>query len=204
MKVVRTLLASLAVLAAGLAVLAFATEGFRAFTSETARRVEVSENPRAIPPAAVQTAAGERTSFADLEGRWLLVDFIYTRCPSFCSIQGGEFARLQRRLAGPIAADKLALVSVSFDPRDRPEDLADYQRRFGDHGAGWIAARAVDDDGRQALMRAFGVTAVADEMGGFVHNAAINVVDPAGRLVAIFDWDDAAGAAGYLREQMSF
>lgn len=203
MKVVRTLLASLAVLAAGLAVLAFATEGFRAFTSETARRVEVSENPRAIPPAAVQTAAGERTSFADLEGRWLLVDFIYTRCPSFCSIQGGEFARLQRRLAGPIAADKLALVSVSFDPRDRPEDLADYQRRFGDHGAGWIAARAVDDDGRQTLMRAFGVTAVADEMGGFVHNAAINVVDPAGRLVAIFDWDDTQGALDYIEQRWS-
>lgn len=203
MKVVRTLLASLVVLAAGLAVLAFATEGFRAFTSETARRVEVSAHPRTLPPAALTTAAGNRTSFVSLRGRWLLVDFIYTRCQTYCSVQGGEFARLQRRLAGSIAADELALVSVSFDPRDTPEDLADYQRRFGDHGAGWIAARAVDDDGRKALMRSFGVTAVDDKMGGFVHNAAINVVDPAGRLVAIFDWDDAAGAAGYVRERMA-
>lgn len=203
MKVPRTLLASLVVLAAGLAVLAFATEGFRAFTSETARRIEVSEHPRPVPPVLLERANGQDTTFSDWRGRWLLVDFIYTRCQTYCSVQGGEFARLQRRLAEPIAADELALVSVSFDPRDTPEDLADYQRRFGDHGAGWIAARAIDDDGRKALMRSFGVTAVADEMGGFVHNAAINVVDPAGRLVAIFDWDDAAGAAGYVRERMA-
>jgi len=201
--VLRTLLASLVVLATGLAVLAFVTEGFRAFTSETARRIVVSEHPRAIPPVALQTAAGERTSFGKLRGRWLLVDFIYTRCETYCLAQGGEFAQLQRQLAGPIAADQLLLVSVSFDPRDRPEDLAHYQRRFGDQGAGWMAARAVDDDGRKALMRAFGVTAVPDEIGGYVHNAAINVVDPAGRLVAIRDWDDTRGAVDYVMQRLT-
>lgn len=201
MKVLRTLLASLVVLVVGIAVLAFATEGFRAFTSETARRIVVSEHPRVIPPVALQTAEGERTDFTRLRGRWLLVDFIYTRCETYCSVQGGEFARLQRRLAGPIAADQVLLVSVSFDPHDGPGELADYQRRFGDQGTGWMAARAVDDEGRKALMHAFGVTAVADEMGGFVHNAAINLVDPAGRLVAIRDWNDARGAADYIMQR---
>ncbi|HSH47504.1 MAG TPA: SCO family protein [Halomonas sp.] len=203
MRALRTPLASLAVLAVGLAVLAFATEGFRAFTSESARRIVVSEHPREVPSVALQTAAGERTSFSKLHGRWLLVDFIYTRCETYCLAQGGEFARLQRRLAEPIAAGQVLLVSVSFDPRDGPRELADYQRRFGDRGAGWMAARALDDDGRMALMRAFGVTAVADEMGGFVHNAAINLVDPAGRLVAIRDWDDARGAADYVMQRLA-
>ncbi|HSH49070.1 MAG TPA: hypothetical protein VK991_10840, partial [Halomonas sp.] len=77
------------------------------------------------------------------------------------------------------------------------------QRRFGDQGAGWMAARAVDDDGRKALMRAFGVIAVPDEIGGYVHNAAINVVDPAGRLVAIHNWDDTRGAVDYVMQRLT-
>jgi protein SCO1/2 len=114
--VLRTLLLSLAVLTAGVGVLADVTDGFRAYTSETARRISVLEHPPLIPPLWLQTAAGTRTSFGELRGRWLLVDFIYTNCTTYCSVQGGEFARLQRKLAEPIAAGKVALLSISFDP----------------------------------------------------------------------------------------
>lgn len=204
MAVLRTLLLSLVLLAAGSAVLAGATDGFRAFTTETARRISVREQPPVLPPLPLQTAAGGRTSFADLRGRWLLVEFIYTRCLTYCSAQGGEFARLQRWLAGPIAADQVALLSVSFDPaRDDPAALAGYQRRHGDKGVGWIAARPVARADLAALMNVFGVVAVPDGLGGFVHNAAIAVVDPGGRLVEILDWDDTQGAARYLMQRVT-
>lgn len=199
MTVLRTLLASLFLLVTGLGVLAAATHGFRAYTSETARRIDIREHPRTIPSTPLQTADGGHTSFDELRGRWLLVDFIYTRCLTYCSVQGSEFARLQRELAGPIDAGKVALLSISFDPtRDDPAALADYQRRHGDRGAGWIAARPVDRAGLAELMRRFGVIAVDDGMGGFVHNAAIAVVDPGGRIVAILDWNDWKAAAGYV------
>jgi len=133
----RTLLVSLLLAAAGIAVLAGATDGFQAFTTETARRIDIREQPRTVPPITLQTAAGTDTSFANLRGRWLLVDFIYTRCTTYCTVQGGEFAKLQHDLAVPIATGKLQLLSVSFDPaHDAPPQLADYQRRFGDRGAG--------------------------------------------------------------------
>jgi protein SCO1/2 len=203
MAVLRTLLASLILLAAGIGVLAGATDGFRAFTTETARRIAVREHPRAIPPLQLQTADGARTSFGALRGRWLLVDFIYTRCETYCSVQGSEFARLQRALAGPIASGKVALLSLSFDPaHDDPAALAGYQRRGGDRGAGWIAARPVDGADLAALMHVFGVIAVPDGAGGFVHNAAIAVVDPGGRLVAILNWDDPRGAARYVTRRL--
>lgn len=199
MSVFRTLLASLAIIAAGVATLATATDGFRAFTTETARRIAVSEHPRALPPVRLQTAAGQSIDFAAFHGRWLLVDFIYTRCVTYCSVQGTEFARLQRRLARPIAAGRVALLSISFDPaRDGPAELAAYQQRSGDHGPGWIAARPRDARDLQALLRTFGVKAVPDGLGGYVHNAAINLVDPEGRLVAILDWDDPRGAVRYV------
>lgn len=199
MAAIRTLLASLVVLTAGVGVLAGVTDGFRAYTTETARRIGVREHPPLVPPLSLQTAAGTSTSFGQLRGRWLLVDFIYTNCITYCSAQGGAFARLQRQLAGPIAADKVALLSVSFDPaRDDPVALTRYQRIHGDHGVGWIAARPVDPADLATLMRVFGVVAVRDGLGGFVHNRAIAVVDPEGRLVAILDWDDLAGATRYV------
>lgn len=50
--------------------------------------------------------------------------------------------------------------------------------------------------------RVFGVTAVPDGMGGFVHNAAIAVIDPGGHLVAILDWDDPGAAAAYVEARL--
>ena len=195
----RTLLASLGVLAAGLAALAACTDGFRAFTSETARRIDVREHPRALPAVALETADGRIIDLASLRGRWLLVDFIYTRCTTYCAFQGSEFTQLQHRLARPIADGRVTLLSVSFDPEhDGPAQLAAYQRRSGDDGAGWIAARPTNASDLEALLQVFGVTAIPDELGGFVHNAAIAVVDPAGRLVAITDWDEPGEAERYV------
>lgn len=205
MSVLRTLLASLLILAAGIATLAAATDGFRAFTSETARRIDVRERPREIPARIpLQTAQGATIDLAGLRGRWLLVDFIYTRCTTYCSVQGNEFARLQRRLAGPIADGKVMLLSISFDPsHDEPSQLAAYQRRSGDLGAGWIAARPERPADLAELMRTFGVTAIPDGLGGYVHNAAIAVVDPRGKLVAIEDWNASDKVASDLSRALA-
>ena len=204
MAALRTLLVSLLLATAGIAVLAGATDGFRAFTAETARRLDIREHPRTVPSIALQTAAGASTSFAELRGRWLLVDFIYTRCTTYCTVQGGEFVKLQHDLAAPIEAGKLQLLSVSFDPaHDAPAQLADYQRRFGNRGAGWLAARPTNAADLATLLRVFGVVAVPDGLDGFVHNAAIAVVDPDGRLVAILDWDDLQGATRYVMREIA-
>ncbi|MCC6316601.1 MAG: SCO family protein [Gemmatimonadaceae bacterium] len=199
----RAVPASLLILAAGVAVLAFATDGFRAFTTETARRLDVRARPRPVPAVALESADGSRMPFTALRGRWLLVDFIYTRCTTWCVAQGGAFARLQDSLAAPINRGQVMLVSVSFDPaHDDPARLADYLHHSGDRGAGWIAARPTEATGLEALMRTFGVTAVPDGLGGFVHNSAIAVVDPAGRLVTIVDWNDAPAAARYVTDRL--
>lgn len=202
MSILRALLASLALLVAGIAVLGAATDRFRAFTTEAARRLEVLRQPIEVPQVALETQSGAHINFADLRGRWVLVDFIYTRCPTYCLALGGEFAQLQDRLAVPIAQGKVQLLSISFDPdRDTPQQLAAYLQRSGsrDHEpgqvgrAGWLAGRPVArSGGLERLERAFGITVVADKSGGYTHNAAIHLVDPGGRLVEIFDLGDPA------------
>jgi protein SCO1/2 len=203
LSALRALIASLLILGAGVAALALATGGFRAFTTETARRLDVRAHPRTVPDVPLETANGRHVRFDSLRGRWLLVDFVYTSCFTYCPVQGRDFARLQDRLAGPIDRGRALLLSISFDPaRDGPTRLAEYQQHAGDRGAGWIAARPTDAGGLAALVRTFGVTAIPDGQGGFVHNAAIAVVDPDGRLVAIMDWDDPRAAARYVEARL--
>jgi protein SCO1/2 len=188
MRLLRTLFVSLALIVIGGVVLYAATDQLRAFTSEAARRIAVREHPVEVPPVTLETQSGARIDIADLRGKWLLVDFIYTRCPTYCVALGSEFAQLQDRLGGPLGSGAIELVSISFDPaHDTPRALAAYLQRAHSRGAGWVAARPVDSGGLDALERAFGITVIPDGLGGYTHNAAIHVVDPQGRLIEIVD-----------------
>jgi protein SCO1/2 len=188
MSALRTSSASVALVVAGAALLAGATDGFRAFTSEAARRVAVHERPVTVPPVALETQSGDRIDLAELRGKWLLVEFIYTRCQTLCLSLGSEFARLEGALARPIASDQLRLLSLSFDPSsDTPRELAAYLERFHRRGPGWLAARPTNEAGLIALKRRFGLTVVPDGLGGYIHNAGIHLVDPQGLIVEILD-----------------
>ncbi|MDE2070550.1 MAG: SCO family protein [Gammaproteobacteria bacterium] len=199
MSVLRTLAVSVSLIVLGLVTLAMATDHFQAFTSETARRVEVRQHPRPLPPVTLESQTGERFNLAGLQGKWLVVDFIYTRCVTLCSVLGGTFAQLQNQLATPLAQNRIQLLSISFDPeRDTPAQLADYLYRFNNHGTGWLAARPLNAQGLDTLKHVFGVTVVPDNAGGYVHNDAIVIVDPAGRLVNILDSDTPAKSVGEI------
>ncbi|MFI4920196.1 MAG: SCO family protein [Gammaproteobacteria bacterium] len=203
MGVLRTLLASLILLVAGGVALAAATDGFQAFTSETARRLDVRRHPRPVPPTLLETQSGSEVNLADFRGKWLLVDFIYTRCPGYCSILGGEFAQLQTALARPLAQGRVVLLSISFDrDHDAPEQLSDYLRRFGDQRDGWFAVRPMDTAGLNDLEHIFGVTVIPDTQGGYIHNAAIEIVDPQGHLMDIEDMGDPAHLSQVLLGDM--
>jgi protein SCO1/2 len=203
MPLLRTLLTSLALVLAGGGALAAVTDGFRAFTTETARRIAVRDHPVQLPAVTLESQSGTRIELADFRGQWLLVDFIYTRCPTICLALGGDFAQLQRLLAEPIEQGRVRLLSVSFDPaHDTPRRLAAYQQRFGNHGTGWLAARPLTADGLGQLERTFGITVIPDEYGGYTHNTAIHLVDPRGRLVEILDTGDAQHVAQDVRGRL--
>ncbi len=184
----RTTAASLLVLAAGVTLLTLATDCFQAFTTETARRVVARQHPIALPDMMIETQTGEQINFTDLRGRWLLIDFIYTRCTTLCLASGGEFVQLQNLLAEPLSRGAVQLLSISFDPEyDQVPQLAMYLRRFRNRGPGWLAARPVDAVALDLLKSSFGITVIPDSFGGYTHNAAIHIVDPHGRLVDILD-----------------
>ncbi len=127
-------------------------------------------------------------------GRVQVVEFIYPPCPDICQPAGTYMADLAEAVQDAGLADRIRLISVSFDPiRDDPAALRGYGAAHGADGALWTVARPAPD-ALPSLLHAYGVVVIDDGWGGFTHNTAFHVVDAAGRLRAITDFDDPAAA----------
>jgi protein SCO1/2 len=199
----RTAIAATFACVAGLALAHAATDGFEAFTLESARRLQVLRSPMPVPDLALDLADGGRARLSELSGRVLLVDFIYTRCPTLCTALGSAYARLSRRLAAEIAAGEVRLVSISFDPeRDGDGALRAYRARYSPDPAGWELGRPEHAGALRSWLDAFGVLVIPDGLGGFAHNAAVHVVGPERKLVAIHDLDDIEGIVKTARKSI--
>jgi protein SCO1/2 len=186
----RTVCAAVTIGALGFWLLWFVTDGGQVLTAEAARRVAAAENPQPVPPTELVDMNG-RTFLLGGDGReTILVEFIYTRCPTLCTVLGESFVRLRDAIAKNPPARPVRLVSVTFDPtRDGRDQLRDYAERHGADGVHWTVARPHTAAALETLLRHFGIVVIADAFGGFEHNAAIHVVDGGGRLVGIFDVD---------------
>ena len=190
----RTAIVATLAFAAGLAVAHSATDGFEAYTLESARRLAALRSPARVPALPLDLADGGRVFLSEVPGRVLLVDFVYTSCPTACVALGSVYAQLQRRLAAEIAAGEVRLVSVSFDPaRDGPAELRAYRARHGASAAGWELGKPAHAGELQSWLSAFGVVVIPDRLGGYAHNAAVHVVGMDRRLVAILDPQDIDG-----------
>jgi protein SCO1/2 len=185
----RTATAFIVALVAGSWSLSAATDGLRAFTSEGARRLAVERTPRILPEVPLQDQDGTVFSFAAYRGRLLLVDFIYTRCPTVCRTLGDSLRHIQERLPEDIRGREVVLLSISFDPlHDNPEELRHYGEHYGADGISWRLARPLLPADTERLLNAFGVVAIPDGAGGFEHNAALHLVNRSGRLEGILDY----------------
>jgi protein SCO1/2 len=187
----RTAFGAALAFAAGLAIAHAATDGFEAYTLESARRLAALRSPAPVPDLALDLADGGAARLSGMAEPVLLVDFVYTRCPTICQALGSIYARLQERLAPEIAAGKVRLVSISFDPaHDGPRELRAYRARYSPDSTGWSVARPVHDAELPEWLEGFGVVVIPDGMGGYTHNAAVHVVGPDRRLTAILDLED--------------
>ncbi len=174
-----------------------ATDGLEAFTAEGARRLSVAHSRPAVPSVPLQTMSGQIENVRSNSNKVVIAEFIYTSCPTICQTGGSKFARLRNELIAKGLADRVRILSISFDPQtDQLAELKSYGNRHKADGKVWTIARPEITD-VPTLLNAFGVVVIPDEFGGYEHNAAMHIVNQDGRLVAIIDSDDVAGA---LRE----
>jgi protein SCO1/2 len=192
------LVATALVLVCGAGVLWVQTDGARAFTSESARRLAVKQTPRPLPQTLLEASDRRLFALEKFRGRIVVVDFIYTHCPTVCVRLGTTLARLQSEL-NELRRDDVHLLSIGFDlARDTPDALSAYGQRHGSNPKRWTLSRVTNANDLRPLLSAFGIVVIPDEFGGFTHNAALHIVDHQGRLVRIFDDDDIDGVREFI------
>jgi protein SCO1/2 len=183
--------ATLAICAIGGALLARGTDGFRALTSEQARRNAIARSPRRVPDVELEDQDGRPFTLAAYRGRPVAVNFVYTRCRSICALSSVGFARIDQseRARASTGTRRLELVSISFDSSDTPARLREYATRHSADGVAWRFARVRDVRELDSLLGAFGIIVIPAPAGDFQHNAAIHLVDTQGRLARVLDPD---------------
>ena len=134
----------------------------------------------ALPDFQLTDQHGRMIRNADLRGKVVAIDFIYTRCPlpDVCPRLSANFATLQRQFREQ-AGDSLLLLSVTVDPEfDTPAVLAEYARRWA-AGSGW---RFLTGD-VAPLAASLGEIYWAEE-GSIGHNSTTSIIGRDGRLAA--------------------
>jgi protein SCO1/2 len=109
--------------------------------------VPAPRNPQHLPNPVLTTEQGKKVHFFDdlVEGRNVVIQFMYTRCDGICPATTGNLLRVHRALADRIGRD-LFIVSISLDPeRDSPAALARHAAQLGNK-RGWtfVTGRRAD------------------------------------------------------------
>lgn len=187
----RDLLLTVFFLFAGVTVIYLQTDNFQAFTAESARRHSIEKQPKQLSNYQLIDVNGEQVSLSDLQGKTLLIDFIYTRCPTVCTLLGSAYANLQRKLIKDTNFKDIILVSISFDlAYDNPATLKAYRQRYTNTSAQWYMFMPESKQQLFTMLDELGVVVIEDQYGGFIHNSAVHIANQEGYLVKVIDWDN--------------
>ena len=194
-----------AVIAAGTLAGAFAHQYFRQRHEAAAmlERATLYQEPRPLPDFALVDQDGAAFGPARLRGRWTFLFFGFVNCPDICPTTLSTLAAVRRTLADLPAPERPGVALVSVDPaRDTPPVLGRYVSHFDPSFTGLTGAPGKLD----ALARDLGVAVFVgpeDADGNYPvdHSAAIFLVDPQARVVALFNTphDAATIASDYRR-----
>jgi protein SCO1 len=152
-------------------------------------RGTLPDQPRELADFSLTDRTGRMVTRADLDGKFVVVNFVFTGCSITCLDVNRRMAEIQALTANQ---PDVKLVSLTVDPRsDTPEVLAQFGNRFGADTNRWLLLT-----GDKAVLYGFieksFIPRNPDDPynfmpGGFIHTERIAVVDNHGRLRVFFD-----------------
>src|SRR5699024_1268020 len=80
----RRIIAIVLVLVFGVGLFYFGTDGFRAFTAETARVNALVEEQPVLPDVVLEDSKYREYDFSEFAGKYVMMTFVYTRCTTVC------------------------------------------------------------------------------------------------------------------------
>ncbi|UOE55925.1 SCO family protein [Bacillus sp. CMF12] len=197
----RTALSSLLVLMFGVVLFYIGTDGFQAFTAETARVNQLMDEKPQFPDVTLEDNNGRTYSFSEFEGKYVFITFLYTSCGTVCPELEVNMSEVYKRIPEEYIGHDIQFLSISFDPeRDDPKTLDTYRKAFGSDGETWRMARIPEQQELDSLLDRFGVIVIPDEYGNFAHNSAFYLVNPKGQLIEVMDYTLIEEAADRVTE----
>jgi protein SCO1/2 len=136
---------------------------------------------RAISDHRLTNASGEALSFADLQGKPLVLSLVYTSCYAVCPITVRHLAKVVEKAREALGPESFSAAVLGFDARyDSPQAMERFARKQGIDGAGWHLLSADENT----------VERLADELGfvffaspsGFDHIVQATIIDAKGRI----------------------
>jgi protein SCO1/2 len=156
------------------------------FFRSAAQGESLSREPRALTSLVDQN--GARFSLERLEGRTVVMNFIFTTCPMSCPLQTRALAAVQRALPAALH-DRVQFVSVTVDPaHDRPAVLKQFARALGADLTNWSFVTG-DDDEIASLHQHFDARVKKLDGGGFDHRVAVYLIESHGRVIQRYTGD---------------
>ncbi len=147
----------------------------------------VLDEPRPLPAFTLVDDAGTPFASGDFQGHWSLLYFGFTYCPDVCPSALSVMAQVKAQLdAQEGLDDRYYLVSV--DPeRDSPERLREYVRYFDPEFRGLTGTFDQLDVLTLAAGAVYRVPEEPEDENYLVaHSSTFTLVDPRGRIHAIF------------------
>jgi protein SCO1/2 len=133
------------------------------------------------PPFDLVDQNGNRLTLADLRGKLVVLDFVYTSCQGPCPMLTSAHVTLQRSLPPELRA-RTRFVSISLDPaRDTPMTLRAYGLARGADLTSWSFLTGPADR-VAAVVAAYGVGSLRRPDGQIDHLVATFLIDGDGQI----------------------
>lgn len=112
----RTVLSSLLVLIFGAVLFYIGTDGFQAFTAETARVNQLMDEKPQFPDVTLEDNNGRTYSLSEFEGKYVFITFLYTSCGTVCPELEVNMSEVYKRIPEEYISHDIQFLSISFDP----------------------------------------------------------------------------------------
>jgi protein SCO1/2 len=145
--------------------------------------------PRKLIDFSLIDQSGHSFRRKDLDGKIVVVNFVFTSCSSVCPYVNAQMEKVQRLTAGQ---SDIKLLSLTMDPvDDTAQVLASYGLTFGQDPARWSFLTGDLTEMRRLVGASFLPPDTTGQFGympgNFAHTQRIALVDKAGHLVEYFD-----------------
>ena len=152
------------------------------------RIADASEPGRSLVPFAFTDRTGRTVTREELQGKYLIVSFVFTSCSLSCRVVNDRMAEIQR-LLGDVS--DVRLVSFTVDPRtDTPAVLAKFADGYGADTNRWFFLTGPKSELYRVIEASFMPRSRELETlipGGFANTDRLLLVGPEGRVRAAFN-----------------